>query len=302
MYYQRLATLNDTTAIALLWQEFLQERSHHDLSMVLKPDFDYVSYIKQKLKSDNIRGFILEYGENKQIVGFLFIYVHDETPNLDYGGMTDSPFQPRRIGGAIGMYIEEEHRKPDAIRLLVQAAIALAEELKISDIDLLISIEQTGVHKLLERFGFQKAAIQYTKHYEITGGNLPPLKNQVSEGIEVKIPTPRMIPLRAPKTQQPVLNPQGKQVFLHPVKDQTGDILRSSNGLPVYPTPLRDPQNQDSVFDESGELIVCPVLLDETGKVKEKNGIPLFKSPIFERVNNKLVLKQDEARNYLFEG
>ncbi|CCQ64819.1 hypothetical protein CWATWH0402_1827 [Crocosphaera watsonii WH 0402] len=65
--------------------------------------------------------------------------------------------------------------------MLVEGAIALAQKLKISDIDLLISIEQTGVHKLLERFGFKKAAIQYTQHYEIKDKNLPPLKPQVSQ-------------------------------------------------------------------------------------------------------------------------
>ena len=181
MYYQRRANLDDAKAIAPLWMAFLEERSQHDPGMVLKPDFDFVSYVKQKLESPYIYGFILEYGEHKKIVGFLFVYVHDETPSLDYDGVTDSPFQPRRLGGAIGLYVEEKHRQPDAICLLVEGAIALAQKLKISDIDLLISIEQTGVHKLLERFGFKKAAIQYTQHYEIKDKNLPPLKPQVSQ-------------------------------------------------------------------------------------------------------------------------
>ncbi|CCQ64818.1 hypothetical protein CWATWH0402_1826 [Crocosphaera watsonii WH 0402] len=34
----------------------------------------------------------MEYGEHKKIVGFLFVYVHDETPSLDYDGVTDSLF------------------------------------------------------------------------------------------------------------------------------------------------------------------------------------------------------------------
>lgn len=302
MYYQRRTNLNDAVAIAPLWEAFLMERSHHDPSLVLKPHFDYVLYVKQKLESPSIYGFLIEYGEIKDIVGFLFVYVHDEIPSLDYEGMMDSPFQPRRIGGAIGMYVLEEHRQPEAITLLVESAIALAEELKISDIDLLISTEQTGVQKLLERFGFQKAAIQYTKHYEITGQNLPTLQTPTSLGIAVKMPQPGLIPLRDPKTQQPVINPQGEQVFLHPVKDQTGEILRSSHGLPVYPTPLRDPQTQDWVFDHSGELVVCPVVLDETGKVAEQNGIPIFKTPVFERVDGKFGLKRDEMGNYYFNN
>jgi hypothetical protein len=57
----------------------------------------------------------------------------------------------------------------------MEAAIAKAEELKVTDIDLLISIDQRGIHALLERFGFIKSAIQYTKHYEITDENLPNL-------------------------------------------------------------------------------------------------------------------------------
>ena len=74
------------------------------------------------------------------------------------------------------MYVQEFHRKPSTITLLTEAAIAKAEELKVTDIDLLISIDQTGIHALLERFGFTKAAIQYTKHYDITGTNLPNLR------------------------------------------------------------------------------------------------------------------------------
>ncbi len=300
MYYQRQANLDDATKIAPLWKAFLQKRSKHDPSIILKPNFDYVAYIKQKLESESIYGFLLEHGEKKDIVGFLFVYVHDETSYLDNGGITDSPFQPRRMGGAIGMYIKEEHRKPEAITLLVESAIALAKELKISNIDLLISMEQKGIHKLLERFGFKKAAIQYTQNYEITHEDLPKLGTPKTQGIAVKMPTPSLIPLRDPLTQQPVINPQGKQVFLHPVTNEAGEILRSSNGLPVYPTPLRDPQTQDWVFDKSGELVVCPVELESMGKVKEHNGIPVFQKPIFEQIDDKLVLKTDEMGNYLF--
>ncbi len=120
MYSQRLATPNDASAIAPLWMAFLEERSQYDLSMVLIPNFDYVSYVKEKLESRSIRTFVLEYSENGQIVGFLCVYFHDE--------MTDTPFQRRRIGGAIGMYVQPRHRKAEAITLLVESAIALSEE------------------------------------------------------------------------------------------------------------------------------------------------------------------------------
>ncbi len=301
MYYVRRAKLDDATMIAPLWMAFLEERSQHDLSIVLIPDFDYVSYVKQKLESRSLHTFVLEFAENRQIVGFLCVYFHDEIPSLNYEGMRDTPFQPRRIGGAIGMYVQPQHRKPESITLLVESAIALSEELKVTDFDLLISMEQTGVHKLLERFGFKKAAIQYTKHSEIEESELPKLESPVSEEIAVKMPTPTMIPLRDPKTQQPVINPQGKQVFLHPLKNELGESLKSSNGLPIYATPLRDPQTQEWVFNELGELVTCPVILDELGKVKEKQGIPLFKKPIYEMVDGKLRLKKDESGNYLFE-
>jgi hypothetical protein len=75
----------------------------------------------------------------------------------------------------LGMYVRDAHRKPSTITLLTQAAISKAEELKVSDIDLLISIDQTGIQALLERSGFVKAAIQYTKYFEISGTDLPSL-------------------------------------------------------------------------------------------------------------------------------
>ncbi|MDJ0510465.1 MAG: GNAT family N-acetyltransferase [Crocosphaera sp.] len=300
MYYQRRANLDDAAAIAPLWMAFLKERSQHDLSMILKPDFDYLSYVKQKLDSASIYTFVLEEGENKHIVGFLSTYFHDEAPALDYEGIGDNPFQPRRIGGAIGMYVQPEHRQPQAIAQLVEEGLKLAQKLKITDFDLLISMEQTGVHKLLERFGFTKAAIQYTKHYDISESELETLKSPVSQGIVVKMPTPGMIPLRDPKTQQPVINPQGEQVFLNPVKNEAGETLKSSNGLPIYGTPLRDPETQNWVFDAAGNLVTCPVLLDENNNIIEYQAIPVFCPPLYERAGDKIHLKKDAQGNYLF--
>ena len=301
MYHQRLATLHDASTIAVLWEAFLKERERQDTSLLLKSQFDYESYVKQKLTSPSIYGFLLEYGDDKQIVGFLFVYYQDETPNLGWEVGLDSPFQSRRLGGAIGLYVQEKHRKPEAITILIEAALSLAEQLKITDIDLQISIEQVGVHRLLERLGFSKTAIQYVKHYEITESDLPSLKQKVSQGIQVKIPQPSLIPLKDPQTQQTVINPKGEQVFLHPITDEEGKVLRSRSGLPIYPTPLRDPQTQEWVFDELGELVVCPVVIDDNGKVKEHRGIPVFKSPIFEQDGRMLVLKRDKNGEFLFE-
>jgi hypothetical protein len=302
MYQQRLATPNDARLIAPLWHDFLEQRSQFDPSLNLKPQFDYEAYVQRQLQQPSTFGFLLEQVEKQETVGFLFVYVHDEIAIGDFGDPLASPFVRRRVGGAIGLYVQEAHRQPEAIGLLIEAAIAKAEALKVSDIDLLISDEQTGIHRLLERFGFTKAAIQYTKHYEIAEKDLPPLKTTVSEGIEVKMPSPGLIPLRDPQTQQRVLNSKGEQVFLHPVRNEAGEVLRSSNGLPIYPTPLRDPNTQDWVFDTSGELVVCPVLLDEGGKLKEQGGIPRFKLPLYEQIEGQLRLRQNEAGDYLFEG
>ncbi|MGK7887012.1 MAG: N-acetyltransferase family protein [Crocosphaera sp.] len=300
-YQQRPATFQDAALIAPLWKGFLEERSHQDPSISLKNHFDYVAYVEQKLQSPSVYGFLLEYGENQEIVGFLFVYVHDETPALDFEDSINSPFNPRRMGGVIGMYVKEKHRHVEGIRLLVDEAITLAEKLKISDIDLLISVEQTGIHKLLERFGFKRVAVEYTKHYEVTDQVLPSLKNESSQGISLKTSQPQLIPLRDPQTKQPVINPNGEQVFLHPLIDNEGKVLHASNGFPIYPTPLRDPQTQDWIFDQSGKLVVCPISLDEIGRVKEKNGMPSFKKPIYEKVDGILKLKQDNFGNYLFE-
>lgn len=299
MYNSRLATFNDLVPLSLLWEQFLKERAQHDPSILLQSNFDYESYVKRQLQQSSTYGFLLEYGNHQEIVGFLFVYVHDESNYLD--DTFNNPFIPRRVGGAIGMYIKEEHRKSQAIKLLIEAALKLAEDLKISDIDLLISSEQTGIHSLLERFGFTKSAIQYTKHYEVTEQNLPPLKSVISEGIKVNLPEPNLIPLKDYQTQQLVLNPKGEQVFLHPLRNKQGEFLRNSSGLPIYAVPLRDPQTQDYIFNELGELVTCPVVFDQLGRVKEKQGIPVFKKPIYERVKGQLRLKKDDQGYYLFE-
>ncbi|MGK7942997.1 MAG: GNAT family N-acetyltransferase [Microcystaceae cyanobacterium] len=302
MYHQRLANSKEADQIAPLWREFLQQRAKHDPSMVLKPDFDYVTYVQRKLNSPSIFGFLLQWGESQEIVGFLFVYVQDELALIDGDFFDDSPFQPKRIGGALGMYIQEKHRQPEGISLLIEAALRKAEELKVSDIDLLISAEQTGIHTILARkFGFQKAAVQYTKHFEVESSELPNLPQKVADYPSFSLPAPQPIPLKDPQTQQPIFNPQGKPVFLYPLKNAQGELLKSRSGLPIFATPLRDPSTQDWVFDAQGNLVVCPPILDELGKVKEKNGIPVFQTPLYQQVEGKLGLKQDEQGNYLFD-
>lgn len=301
MYQHRLATIADAQAIAPLWRSFLEARSQADPSMQLKPNFNLEKYVEKQLKTPNSYSFVAEH--QKTIIGFLFTYVYDEKLPPELSATTemwDTPLKPRRVGSVLGLYVLEEHRNPKLIKELIDAAIAQAEALKVSDIDVLISMEQTGIHSLLEKAGFTKSAIQYTRHYNINNDNLPPLNSATSDTIKVRMPSPGMIPLRDPKTQQNVLNLQGEQVFLFPLKDQLGNLLKTSGGLPVYSTPLRDPETQDWVFDQDGNLVVCPVLFDEEGNLIEYQGIPLFCPPLYERSGDKLILKQDTEGNYLF--
>jgi ribosomal protein S18 acetylase RimI-like enzyme len=298
-YIQRIATLSDISAIAPLWKAFVEARSQADSSMRLKTEFDYERYVTYQLKKPLSFGFLLEYAE--EIVGFLFIYIYDETPppQLSALEMLENPFVPRRVGAVLGLYVQEAHRKPSTINLLIEAAIAKAEELKVTDIDLLISIEQTGIHALLERFGFTKAAIQYTKHYDITDNNLPNLRPSYQD-LEIAVPNPGKIPLKDPQTQKVVQNVKGETVYLKPLTDESGKWLKSSRGLPIYPIPVRDPQTQQWIFDESSELVVCPVALNEKGEIQELDGIPQFCLPIYDYQEGKLALKRDSEGQYVF--
>jgi hypothetical protein len=300
MYHQRLATPEDSNNIAPLWQAFIEARSLADPSMRVKANFDYKRYITLQLSKPFSFGFLLEYAD--KIVGFLFIYIYDETPppQISELELLENPFVPRRVGAILGMYIDESHRKPSTIALLTEAAITKSEELKVTDIDLLISIEQTGIHALLERYGFTKAAIQYTKHFDIKGTDLPDLRPSHQNAGANAISHPGAIPLKDPQTQALITNAQGEGVYLYPLKDESGVLLKSSREMPIYPIPLRDPQSQEWVFANSGELVVCPVAYDEDGKIKELDGFPQFCTPIYDYVNGKLILKRDDFGNYLF--
>jgi hypothetical protein len=242
----------------------------------------------------------LEY--EQQIVGFLFTYVYDEAPPPQISAleMWQNPFIPRRVGAVLGMYVKEKHRKPETINLLIEAAIAKAEELKVSDIDLLISIDQTGIQALLERFGFVKAAIQYTKHFDISEKDLPSLHPAYLRLKEKEDIPPGTILLRDIKTQEVVKNSQGKPIFLEPITDEAGKVLTSSLGLPIYPLPLRDPNTHNLVFNQEENLILCPILQDLGGEVVESGGLPQFCPPVYEQIDGKLCLKQDSDGNYVF--
>ncbi|MBD2516360.1 GNAT family N-acetyltransferase [Nostoc sp. FACHB-973] len=297
-YTQRLAIPEDKTAIAPLWQAFAQERSQSDPAITLKANFDFERYIEYQLAKPHTYCFVLEFDE--QIVGFISIYIYDEAPPPDIVvdiEILENPFKPRRVGAVLGLYVQEQHRKPETIKLLIDVAIAKGEELKISDIDVLISIEQTGIQALLTRAGFTKSAIQYTKHFEISDSNLPNLHTPILKEVEISAGA---IPLRDPKKNVVVKNYHGELVYLYPVKNAAGIIYKNSRGLPIYPTPIRDPQTEEWVLDGEGKLIVCPAIFDVDGEVLEYQEIPQFCPPTYELIDGKLQLKQDENGNYVF--
>jgi ribosomal protein S18 acetylase RimI-like enzyme len=314
-YTHRLATADDAAELAPLWQAFAQERVAADPSMKLKPDFNFQHYILRQLELPLSFGWVLEHhpqenpsDEQTSIVGCIFVYFYDEAPppglppEMLVEHELDNPFQPRRVGSVLGMYVQPEHRQSENIKRLADAALQQAADMQVSDIDILVSAEQTGIQALLQRAGFSKAAVQYTKHFEIA--NNPELPSLHPPHPELDLPeTPTgdsVIPLYDPKTNELVRNPQGDPVFLGSVMDKEGLPLQSSDGLPIYPNPVRDPQTQEFVFDANGSLVVCPVLQDENDRVFEFQGIPQFHPPAYEMVDGKLHLKQDSNGDYVF--
>ncbi|HAZ44421.1 MAG TPA: hypothetical protein DCZ55_08010 [Cyanobacteria bacterium UBA11371] len=318
-YTHRLATPEDAKSIAPLMSAFAQERESVDPSMLLKPNYDFEQYVAYQLSKPLSYCWVLEYNDGetelKTIVGFFFTYTYDETPpaslpeELRQYQQLENPFQPRRVGSVLGLYVQPKHRKPDAIAQragwhiaqLIEAGIQTAENLKVTDIDVLVSAEQTGIHALLERLGFHKAAVQYTRHYQIpTDGELPSLHPPHPELAEITPPAPSAIPLRDPNTNELIRKPNGEPVFLMPLRDEEGELILTSDNLPIYPTPLRDPEKNDWVFDAAGELVTCPILQDRTGEIVEYRGIPQFCPPAYEAAAGGIRLQRDAQGNYVF--
>ena len=318
-YIPRTAVLDDGEAIALLYQAFARELAQVNPTMQVKPDFNFHSYIVRQLESPNTFGFVLEHSEDRalvtscsegsgtaEVVGFLLAYGYDEAPPPELSQEfierheSANPFVSRRVGKVLGLYVKEEHRRPEAITGLIEAALDRGSELKLTDIDVLVSAEQTGVHRLLERHGFAKSAVQYTKHYEVDDkDSLPKLHLTVSEEGDEELPGLGVIPLRD-RSGELVCNSNGEQVFLSPIRNEAGEVLRSSRGAPIYPIPLQDPQTRDFVFDARGELVVRPLLREATGEVVEYKGVPQFCPPMRTYAAGKLSLGQDREGNYVF--
>lgn len=309
IYTHRLAKVEDAKAIAPLWAAFAAERAAADPSMVLKPNFDFEKYVTHQLHKPLSYCFVLEHqtSNHPQIVGCIFIYFYDEAPppilpaEMLEEHELENPFITRRVGSVLGMYVAPEHRQPEGIQLIANAAINKAEEMQVSDIDLLIAADQTGIQALLKRAGFTQAAVQFSKHYQVANNSeLPSLHLPHPELYLPEPPSPGSMPLRDTQTNELVYNSQGEPVFIYPLTNDSGELLKTVDGLPIYPTPMRDPQTDNWVFDAEGQLVVCPVLLDDNGEILQCEGIPQFCPPVYEFVGGKIGLKRDAFGAVLF--
>ncbi|OCQ90306.1 hypothetical protein BCD67_21400 [Oscillatoriales cyanobacterium USR001] len=311
-YNHRQATLEDAKAIAPLMAAFAEERESADPSMTIKPNYNFEEYVAHQLDKPNSFCLVLEYTdpnstETKTIVGIFFAYTYDEAPPanlpeyLQQEQEQNNPFIPRRVGSVLGLYVQPNHRQPQNIKQLIEGGIEHAETLKVTDIDVLVSAEQTGIHTLLERLGFVKAAVQYTRHYDIPAdAQLPSLHPPHPELSEIQLPEPSAIPLRDPGTNQLIRNAAGEPAFLMPLRDENGKLILTHSKMPIYPTPLRDPLKNEWVFDVKGKLVVCPPVWDENNQILEHQGIPQFHPPAYQLANGEIHLQQDAEGNYIF--
>ncbi|MDJ1178441.1 GNAT family N-acetyltransferase [Roseofilum sp. BLCC_M91] len=312
IYTCHLATQEDTAKIAPLMAAFSQERAAIDPTRTLKPDFDFEGYISDRINKPLHYFWLLEHTEPKlpnysAIVGYLFVYAQDEAPppdlpaDLVHRHHEARMYEPRRVGTALAFYIHPRHRKPKAIKQLIEAGIQQAKEWKITDLDVQVGADRQGLQALLERCGFTRTAVQYTCHFNLSPDEeLPSLHPPHPQQHPIAIPEFDALPLRDPHTQELVMNAEGKPVFLKPLRNEAGEVLKTSQGLPVYPTPVQDPQTQAWVFDRSGELLTCPVLRDRQGQVVEYQGIPQYRPPVYHISQGQVTLKQDGEGRYLF--
>ncbi|MEG4575346.1 GNAT family N-acetyltransferase [Microcoleus sp. N3A4] len=304
-YSHRLATAEDARAIAPLWQAFAAERESIDPSMLVKPNFDFEKYVTNQLEKPLSFCWLLEHSDS--IIGCLFIYYYDEAPPaslpeyLIQQHNIENPFQSRRVGSVLGMYVQPEHRKSEAIQMLAKAAIAHAKTMKVSDIDLLIAADQPGIQAMLQRAGFTKSAVQYTRHYDIaTDAELPSLHPPHPELDDVELLAPRAIPLRHPQTNELLRNSQGEPVFFMPLVDEQGELLKSSSGQNIYPELLLDPATNSWAIDAEDKLVSCPILRDEHGQIVENQGMVQFYRPAYQIVDGEPALMRDASDNYVF--
>ena len=311
-YTHRLATPEDAPKIAPLMAAFSRERAEIDRTRQLKSDFDFTAFIRDRLSQPFHDIWLLEYNENKvpnqtTAIGYLFTHFRDEAPPSDLPSdladrhRQNRPYEFRRVGTALGFYIHPKHRQPKVIKQFIEVGIEQARELKISDLDIQVGADKTGLQKLLKRLGFQQTSVQYTLHFDLPqDAELPSLHPSSSQRETPDFPQPDRLPLRDLNTQQIVCDPQGEPIFLTPLKNEEGELLKTSKGLPIYPTPICHPQTRNYLFNEAGKLVVSPVLRDDNGEIIEQNGIPIFHPPAYQFVKGQLQLHKSSTGEYIF--
>ncbi|MEM9541076.1 MAG: GNAT family N-acetyltransferase [Cyanobacteria bacterium P01_E01_bin.42] len=312
LYTHRLATPKDTEPLTPFITELCREWAKVDPTRIVKKDFDFAQYTHYLLTKPHTYCIVLEHcpedpADRTTLVGCILTSFYDEglpphaPPEQIQHEAIAHPFEPRRVGTVLGFYVHPDHRRATNVKRLINAAIAQADEQKIDAIDVQVFGNRTGVQALLKRMGFQSTANQYTLTWTLPlGTSLPNLHpSETYPNLAHSAPNVAAIPLRDPKTNQPILNPQGDLVYLHPLSDR-GTPLLSSHNAPIYPVPVRDPRTEKWVFDRQGELVVCPVLRDESGAIVECNGIPQFASPAYELRQGELYLQQKPDGTYIF--
>ncbi|TAE61214.1 MAG: hypothetical protein EAZ87_02835 [Nostocales cyanobacterium] len=308
-YNHRLATLEDHKTLAPLMSEFFADRAKVDPSIVIKDNFNFENYAAYQLLQPLNFTWILEHenGQQKTAVGFMSIYFYDEAPPPNEpASLMDRhnfghPLKPRRVGSVLGIYIQEEHRLADNVKLLVNSAFKKAAEMKVTDIDVLISEDQTGMQALVTRLGFKKVATQYIQRFTIPENTELPSLYPPHPELELPElpPVPSALPLKDIKTQELVRNSQGEVVFHYPLLNEKGEPILSSEGLPIYPTPLLDLDTNQYIFDHD-KLVVYPVLYDEKGNIFEYQGLVQFHPPVYEIIGGKPQPKKDQNGKYVF--
>jgi GNAT superfamily N-acetyltransferase len=161
-YTVRPADPADLPVVVDLWWSFVRERAEVDRALRLKPGFDFPRFVDRLLGTPGTFCLLAEHrangGDAPAPAGCLVWYLDVEPDD------PASPFEPRRCGKVLGLYVDPSHRRSGCTSLLVDTALAHGESFGITDIDVLVAQEQAALHALIETKGLSRVAIQFTRH------------------------------------------------------------------------------------------------------------------------------------------
>lgn len=178
----RMAEMDDAVPLVPLWKEFCRERAAVDPSMILKQRFDYEAFSRYVLGQPLSFCLLLDAVPTSSpdptdpiLAGFLSFFYFDESPpgqspDAARRGTYDNPFEPRRCCNIFGIYVKPPFRQQGGASLMLNQWVAHTEEMKVSDIDVLISSDQVGLQKYFRTSGFAEAAVQFTRHRNVPRG------------------------------------------------------------------------------------------------------------------------------------